>query len=305
MTAGLTKPPATTSETGGEGGPATRRRQLGMRLLALRDASGLSAEEAGLRAGASKATVSRYERGRGNVRWVQVDQLCRVYGTSDTEREELVALAKNSRVIEAWWAPFAGKLPDQMRVLLALEDEVPHIRHLTIGVVPGLLQTLDYAKGIKSTPGNAPSAVDLEEFPTMRVRRQKILDRPNPPTYQVILDESVIRRQVGSPEVMAAQLDYLLTRSKQGNITIQVLPFTAGAYSSALSNHIIFGGSNESGLDVVFLERQSGSVFLEERLAVEEYTNGFDYLLGEALDSNASADLISEARATHLRNQHY
>lgn len=304
MTTGPTEPAATT-ETADGGGPTTRLRQLGLRLSALRDASGMSAEEAGNLAGASKATVSRYERGKSNVRWLVVDQLCRVYGASDAEREELVALAKNSKATEAWWMSFGGALPEYMRLLLALENEAAHIRQFTCGVIPGLLQTMDYAKGIKGTPRQALAAADLEGHFALRMRRQKILDRETPPTFEVVLDEGVLRRRVGSPEVMAAQLDRLLERGQQGSIEIQVLPHEGGAYSAGLSSHVIYGGFGgpDPALDVVFLEHQIGGVFLEDAPALEEYTRGFAHLRREALDPTASADLIAEVRNRYLHNR--
>ncbi|MFJ3531661.1 MULTISPECIES: helix-turn-helix transcriptional regulator [unclassified Streptomyces] len=301
MTEGLTVPAGAAEPSGGMG-PITRRRQLGVRLLALRDTCGLSAEEAGERAGVSKATVSRYERAKGNVRWNQVDQLCRAYGASDKERHLLVELAKNSRDNEVWWIPFAGMLPDQMRMLLALENEAPWISHHTVGVVPGLLQTLGYAQEIRATPGNALPPQELQEFLRMRMLRQRILDRAAPPVYHVILDEAVVRRRVGSGQVMSAQLDHLLARGREPSISIQVLPFSAGAYSAALSTFIVFGGPDPS-LDVVFLENQTGSLFLEEPPALKCYTEAMAFLRQEALDTTTSAELIAEASRTHLRNR--
>ncbi|MER6952575.1 helix-turn-helix domain-containing protein [Streptomyces sp. NPDC002623] len=297
--------PAATNELAEEAGPTTRRRQLGLRLLALREVAGLSAEEAGERAGVSKATVSRYERAKGNVRWNQVDQLCRVYGATDDERDALVDLAKNSRATEAWWVPFAGKLPGPMRMLLALENEATRISHHTVGVVPGLLQTLEYAQAIQSTPEKALPPEELQDYLAMRMQRQRILDRPTPPSYHVILDEAVLRRQVGGPEIMSGQLDHLLARGQEPNVTIQVLPFSAGAYSAALNSFIVFGGFGgpDPSLDVVFLEHQVGSLFLEETPALEEYAAGFSFLRQVALDKDSSAELIAEAGKTHLRNR--
>ncbi|MFM9760774.1 helix-turn-helix domain-containing protein [Streptomyces scabiei] len=283
-------------------GPTARRRQLGFRLLALREACGWTAEEAGERAGVSKATVSRYERAKGNVRWNWVDQLCRAYGASDEERETLVDLAKNSKAVEGWWVPYAGKLPSPMRLLLALEDEASRISHHTVGVIPGLLQTLDYARAIKASPGNTLPPQDVEEYLSMRMQRQRILDRPSPPTYQVVLDEAVIRREVGSPEVMSAQLDHLLQRGQEPHISIQVLPFSAGAYSAALTSFIVYGGSDPS-LDVIFIENPVGSLLLEEPSAQQEYADAITFLRQEALDTASSAELIAEASKTHLRNQ--
>ncbi|MFJ4856914.1 helix-turn-helix domain-containing protein [Streptomyces sp. NPDC088730] len=300
MTEGLTVPAGAAEPFAGTG-PVTRRRQLGVRLLALRDTCGLSAEEAGERAGVSKATVSRYERAKGNVRWNQVDQLCRAYGASDEERHLLVELAKNSRDNEVWWIPFAGKLPDRMRMLLALENEAPRISHHTVGVVPGLLQTPSYAQEIKATPGSTLPPQESQEFLRMRMQRQRILDRAAPPEYHVVLDEAVVRRRVGSGEVMSAQLDHLIARGRQPNISIQVLPFSSGAYSAALSTFILFGCPDPS-LDVVFLENQTGSLFLEEPPVLKRYTEAMAFLRQEALDTTASAELIAEASRAHRRS---
>ncbi|MEU6158831.1 helix-turn-helix transcriptional regulator [Streptomyces sp. NPDC047130] len=304
MTNGTVSETVGTSLTG-EGGPTTRRRQLGLRLLALREAAGLSAEEAGERAGMSKATVSRYERAKGNVRWNQVDQLCRAYGVSDAERQELVELAKNSKATEAWWLPLAGKLPGQLRMLLALENEASSISQHTIGVIPGLLQTRDYAQAIKVAPEAALPPAELDIYLSTRMQRQQILDRPAPPSYHVVLDESVIHRPVGGAAVMAAQLHHLLKRAEQPHVTVQVLPFSSGAYSVALSSFIVFGGFGgpDPALDVVFLEHPVGSLFLEEAPVLAEYSQGFAHLCRQALDPGASAELIDEARQSYVNNR--
>ncbi|MGW5679915.1 helix-turn-helix domain-containing protein [Streptomyces sp. NPDC003860] len=279
-------------------GPYSRRRELGYRLLDLRKATGLSAEQAGDAAGISKATVSRYERTKGTVRWNQVDQLCRVYGVSDEERAELVDLAKNSKNTDGWWVPFAGRLKKPMLLLLGLEDESVAIRHHSTGVVPGLLQTLDYARGIK-VADQGMSAEETEEYLRMRIRRQHILDRTSPPEYRVILDESVLRRAVGSPAVMAAQCEHLLQRGREPHITIQVLPFSAGALVAGLSSFILFSGTDPA-LDTVFVESQVGSLFLETPTERDWYRRDFDFLCQEALDPHASATLIAQAAHTHL-----
>ncbi|WP_413116274.1 helix-turn-helix domain-containing protein [Streptomyces sp. CY1] len=298
----MTEKPIEPAESVEAAGPTARRRQLGFRLLALREARGWSAEEAGERAGVSKATVSRYERAKGNVRWNWVDQLCRAYGASDEEREALVDLAKNSKAVEGWWVPYAGKLPSPMRLLLALEDESSRIGHYTVGVIPGLLQTLEYARSIKATPSSALPPGEVDEYLSMRMQRQRILDRPSPPKYQVVMDEAVIRREVGGPDVMTAQLDHLLQRSQEPNISIQILPFSAGAYSAALNSFVVYGGPDPS-LDVIFIENPVGSLFLEEPSAREEYASAISFLRQEALDTASSAELIAEVSKTHLRNR--
>ncbi|RMI46764.1 helix-turn-helix domain-containing protein [Streptomyces triticirhizae] len=283
-------------------GPTTRRRQLGLRLLALREEAGLSAGVAGERAGVSQATVSRYERGHGNVRWNQVEALCRVYGTTDEETQELISLAKHSKATEGWWVPYAGRLSRPMRLLLAIEDEASRVEQYAAGVVPGLLQTLEYAKAIKQTPGSTIPPEDVDEYLAMRMHRQQILDRATPPEFQVVLDESVLRRVVGDPETTGRQLDHLLSRGAEPNITIQVLPFSQGVYAAALGNVIVYGGADPS-LDVIFIETAGGSLFLEEPEARQVYAQGLAFLREEALAPDASAQLIAEVRSSHLRKK--
>ncbi|ANW19647.1 helix-turn-helix domain-containing protein [Streptomyces clavuligerus] len=300
----MTNPPKGTahSRSGEENEPTARRRQLGFRLLALREQRGMTAEHAGDLAGLSKATVSRYERAKGNVRWNHVEMLCRAYGASDEEREALVDLAKNSKVKDGWWVPYATKLAQPMRLLYAVEDEATRIAQHTVGVVPGLLQTMDYARAIKATPGNELTDEALEGYLFMRRRRQQILDRATLPRYHLVLDESVIRRAVGSPDIMSAQLDYLLKRGSEPHVTIQVLPFSAGVCTAGVNSFIVYGGSDPS-LDITFVENQLGALILEEDRAREEFAGAMAFLRQEALDPASSADMITEASKSHLRNR--
>ncbi|MFG3255241.1 helix-turn-helix domain-containing protein [Streptomyces sp. NPDC048172] len=283
------------------GGPTTRKRLVGIRLRALRERQGLSTEQAGELAGVSKATVSRYERGKGTIKWPVVDQLCRASKAPDSMREDLVALTKSSQDTHGWWVPYADQLSDQMLLLLSLEYEAARISHFSLGVVPGLLQTLDYARSIAPTPEGALPQSEVEDFLSIRMQRPaEVLDRASPPAFHVVLDEAVLRRSTGSPEVMAAQLDHLLERGREPNITIQVLPFDRGSYSAALNTFVVYGGADPE-LDVVFLENQAGSLFLEAEAAREKYSNTFSFLRQEALDARKSAQMIAEARKTHLQ----
>ncbi|WP_246150545.1 helix-turn-helix domain-containing protein [Streptomyces qinzhouensis] len=300
----MTNPPKETSHgrSGEANEPTARRRQLGLRLLALREQRGMTAERAGELAGLSKATVSRYERAKGSVRWNHVEMLARAYDAPAEEREALVDLAKNSKVKEGWWVPYATKLAEPMRLLIAVEDEATRISQHTVGVVPGLLQTMEYARAIKATPGNELTDEALDGYLFMRRRRQQILDRSSPPRYHVVLDEAVIRRSVGGPDVMSAQLDYLLERGSEPNVAIQVLPFSAGVCTAGVNSFIVYGGS-EPSLDITFVENQLGALILEEDKAREEFASAMAFLRQEALDPTSSAEMIAEASKSHLRNR--
>ncbi|MCG3040454.1 helix-turn-helix domain-containing protein [Streptomyces sp. S1A] len=272
----------------------TRRRQLGAMMRKLRARSGMTLEEAGRLVGVSKATVSRYETQEGPVRWLVVDALCRHYGASDAEREATVRLAKDAHQ-QGWWAPIADKLPETMNLLLTLEDEAVREDHFACLYVPGLLQTRRYTEAVQHASEMRFTPEEIERLVDLRMKRQEVLTRKKPPHIWAVLDESVIRRVVGSPDVMREQLGHLLEAGGSPSITLQVLPFSKGAHSAALGSFVIIGGA-EPSLDVVYVDIHVGSIFLEKEDELDRYRLAFDYLRAQALDMTASADLINSVR---------
>ena len=225
--------------------------------------------------------------------------MCRVYGTSDSEREALVELAKQSTRKNEWWVSVADKLPNPLAVLIALEHEAARICQFAPVVVPGLLQNRDYARAIKVPATDPLPPAESEGLLDVRMRRQKLLEGAGAPEYHVVLDESVLRRSVGGPEVMRRQLDHLLHRGREPHMTLQVLPFGAGAYSAAMNSFIVLGGP-DPGLDVVYLENPAGSLYLEESHVCETFSACFRHLCEEALPPDDSAELITEISRGHL-----
>lgn len=175
----------------------TRRRQLGAMMRKLRARKGLTLEEAGKLVGVSKATVSRYETQAGPVKWIVVDALCREYGATDAERAAIVRLAKDAKQ-QGWWSSFADSIPESMNLLLTLEDEAVHESHFACVYVPGLLQTRAYSTALQKANEVPLEPAEIERLVDIRMKRQDILSRPKPPRLWAILDESVIRRLVGS-----------------------------------------------------------------------------------------------------------
>ncbi|MFP8904769.1 helix-turn-helix domain-containing protein [Streptomyces atacamensis] len=272
----------------------TRRRQLGAMMRKFRARSGMTLEEAGRLVGVSKATVSRYETQEGPVRWLVVDALCRHYGASDAEREATIRLAKDAHQ-QGWWAPIADKLPETMNLLLTLEDEAVREDHFACLYVPGLLQTRRYTEAVQHASEMRFAPEEIERLVDLRMKRQEVLAREKPPHIWAVLDESVIRRVVGSPDVMREQLGHLLEAGGSPSITLQVLPFSKGAHSAALGSFVIIGGA-EPSLDVVYVDIHVGSIFLEKEDELDRYRLAFDYLRAQALDMTASADLINSVR---------
>ncbi|MFD3826409.1 helix-turn-helix domain-containing protein [Streptomyces sp. NPDC058625] len=272
----------------------TRRRQLGATLRKLRVRKGMTLEEAGRLVGVSKATVSRYETQAGPVKWIVVDALCREYEAADAEREAVVRLAKDAKQ-QGWWSSFADSIPESMNLLLTLEDEAVREDHFSCVYVPGLLQTRAYSTALQKANEIPLKPAEIERLVDIRMKRQEILTRPKPPRLWAILDESVIRRVVGSPEAMKEQLDRLLESNESPHITLQILPFSKGAHSAALGSFVILGGT-ESALDVVYVDFHTGSLFLEQEEELERYRLAFEYLRAQALDMEASSALIHRAR---------
>lgn len=250
----------------------------------------MTLEEAGQRVGVSKATVSRYETQAGPVRWIVVEALCREYGATETERTAVVGLAKDAKQ-QGWWNSFADSIPESMNLLLTLEDEAVREDHFSCVYVPGLLQTRAYNTALQQANEVPLEPEEIERLVDIRMKRQEILKRPKPPRLWAILDESVLRRVVGSPETMKEQLGRLLEANESPHITLQVLPFSKGAHAAALGSFVTLGGK-ESALDVVYVDFHTGSLFLEKEEELERYRLAFEYLRAQALDMEASSSLI-------------
>ncbi|MGC5342255.1 helix-turn-helix domain-containing protein [Streptomyces sp. DT24] len=272
----------------------TRRRQLGAMMRKLRAQKGMTLEEAGRLVGVSKATVSRYETQEGPVKWPIVDALCRQYDTSDAERNAVVALAKGAKQ-QGWWGPFTDSIPADMNLLLTLEDEAVREDHFSCVYVPGLLQTRRYNTAIQQANEMRLAPEEIERLVDIRMKRQQILTRPSPPHLWAIVDESVIRRVVGSPEIMREQLELLLEANESPDITLQILPFAKGAHAAALGSFVVLGGA-EPSLDVVYVDLHIGSLFLEKEEELGRYRLAFDYLRAQALDMAASSAMIERVR---------
>ncbi|MFF2726399.1 helix-turn-helix domain-containing protein [Streptomyces sp. NPDC058008] len=272
----------------------TRRRHLGATMRKLRARTGMTLEDAGRLVGVSKATVSRYETTEGPVKWLVIDALCREYGASDAERAVIVSLAKDAKQ-QGWWSSFADHIPETMNLMLTLEDEAVREDHFSCVYVPGLLQTRSYTTALQQANEMRRSAEEIDRLVDIRMRRQEILSRPDAPHLWAILDESVVRRVMGSPAIMREQLGHLLTSSVSGNVTLQILPFSRGAHSAALGSFVILGGP-EPSLDVVYVDLHVGSLFMEKDVELTRYRLAFEYLRAQALDIEASRELISRAK---------
>lgn len=274
-------------------GPTTRRRQLGADLRRLRERKGLSLEEAGALVGISKATLSRYETKGGSVKWPAVEALCRQYCASEQERQTLVELAKEAK-IRGWWRSLADPIPESMNLMLTLEDEVVREDHYSCMYVPGLLQTRAYAEAVHRASEMRCTEQEIAHMVDIRMKRQELLDREDPPHIWAVVDEAVLRRVVGGRAVMREQLRHMVDLAKRPHITVQILPFASGAHAAAVGSFVILGGQS-SELDVVYVDIIGGGLFMEKPEELARYKLAFQYLQAQALDLSASTALLNQA----------
>ncbi|MGX1882725.1 helix-turn-helix domain-containing protein [Streptomyces sp. NPDC055287] len=274
-------------------GPTTRRRQLGADLRRLRERKGLSLEEAGALVGISKATLSRYETKGGSVKWPAVEALCREYCASEKERQTLVELAKEAK-IRGWWRSLADPIPESMNLMLTLEDEVVREDHYACMYVPGLLQTRAYAEAVHRASEMRCTEQEIAHMVDIRMKRQELLTREDPPHIWAVVDEAVLRRMVGGRAVMREQLRHMLEMAGRPHVTIQILPFASGAHAAAVGSFVILGGQAPE-LDVVYVDIIGGGLFMEKPEELRRYELAFQYLQAQALDINASTALLRQA----------
>ena len=267
--------------------PTLRRRELGSRLRELRIQAGLTVEQACEVLECSPAKISRIETGGRGVSLRDVRDLSAAYNVDAVEREHLLALVKESKQ-QTWWQD----LDVPYKPFIGLETAASSIRDYESGLVPGLLQTQDYARALITgmVPRLAPDMVQAAL--DARLTRQQILTREGPTRFHAVLDEAALRRVVGSPEVMCGQLAALAERAALPNVTVQVIPFEAGAHPGQDSTFMILEFEEPAASDVVYIEGLIGNVYLERTADLERYTQVFDDLCHVALDPERSIDLI-------------
>jgi len=267
-------------------------RRLAIELKRLRDESALTGEQVAEQMGWSVAKVYRIEGDKVRVLVRDVQRLLRLYGVGGAQHDAVVELAKLAR-IKDWWQQYSGAIPEWFQFYVGLEAAASARRGYESELVPGLMQTEGYTRAIMST-APAPGTDEVERQITVRMERQKRLTAAGPLTVWVVLNEAVIRRVVGGPQVMRDQLAHLAELSALKNVTVQVLPYAAGAHPAMHGSFAIMEFPEPVDPDVVYLEAQTGALYLERTEDVRRYSLMFDYLGAQALGPDASRDLIAQ-----------
>jgi hypothetical protein len=223
------------------------------------------------------------ETGRVGLKVRDVEDLLTLYGvTSAPQRAKVIALARRSRAPE-WWAKYNDILPDWFETYLGLESAATSIRSFEMQFVPGLFQTEDYARAVTTLGHQAARVDEIERRVGLRLKRQELLARAQPPRIWAVMDEAVLRRPVGGLPVMRAQLRHLLEAALMPRVTLQVVPFARGGHAGASGSFSILRFEERDLPDVVYVEQLTSAVYLDQRQDIEHYLEVVDQLSGEAL----------------------
>ncbi|MFI1335140.1 helix-turn-helix domain-containing protein [Streptomyces sp. NPDC020845] len=269
---------------------------LGKRLRELRERAGLKREQAAKVLHVAPATIRRMETAEVALKIPYVRMLLDAYGVTGGEAEAFITLTEDANR-PGWWQRFHDILPDWFSVHVSLEGAAAVIRAYEPHFVPGLLQTEDYARAIMRT--GAVGQVDPEESErhvALRMERQTLLTREDAPHLWVVLDETVLRRPVGTPEVMRGQIDRLLTATERPNVTLQIAEFSSGHHPGTYGPFVLFRFAVPELPDMVYVEYLTGAVYLDERVEVASHLEVLDRMAAQAATARRTKEILRDFR---------
>ena len=275
-----------------EQSPTVRRRRLALELRRLREAARLTCEEVAEHLECSASKISRVETGRVSVSPRDVRDMLELYGVPEQQRDSLVQLSRDSRQ-KGWWHAYSDTIQPQFATYVGLESAASEIRVYEVNIIPGLLQTEDYARTMMRSGTMNGSHEDVERKVALRMARQPALTRDDPPMLWTVVDEAALRRRVGGTELMRAQLEHVLELSGLKNVAMQVIPFGAGAHPAMGRPFVILVFPERVDPDVVYLEDLTSTLYLEDVDEVDRYNVFFNHLRATALSFEDSSALIT------------
>jgi transcriptional regulator with XRE-family HTH domain len=272
----------------GAGGPTVLRILLGTQLRRLREARGITAQDAARAIRGSESKISRIELGRTSVREVDIVDLLSLYGITDpAEREELLTLAGQANQ-PGWWHQYQDVLPGWFQAYVGLEESAESIRSYDSQFIPGLLQTEEYAAAVLAL--GEFSLEEAERLVFLRKERQRRFASGGLRLW-AILDEVALLRPVGSPQIMRAQLEHLCDVCEQPGFALQVVPDSAGAYAAPGSFSILRFAAPDLP-DVVYIEQLTSAMYLDKPVDVERYATAMDKLSAISAPPEESKQII-------------
>ncbi|MFE6052217.1 helix-turn-helix domain-containing protein [Kitasatospora sp. NPDC056446] len=278
------------------GGATVRRLLLGTQLRKLREARGVSREEAGYSIRASESKISRMELGRVGFKERDVADLLTLYGVeAEQERATVLGLVRDANA-NSWWHEYGDVLPGWFQHYLGLEEAAARIRSYEVQFVHGLLQTADYARAVVTAGCHDHAAEEIERRVDVRIRRQEVLTGEHAPQLVAVLDEAALRRPWGGPGQMRGQLDRLLELGELPNVRLQVLPLGNAGLSAESGAFTVLGFAERELSEVVYLEQFTTALYLDKPAEVAEYRQAMDDLVADSLDPARTRDLLYAVR---------
>lgn len=275
--------------------PTVRLRRLAGELRRLREAAGLSREAVTATTGLDESSIYRVETAQTRPQRRTVMALLSTYGITDqTKIDEMVELAKTAGQ-PGWVQTYEDYLSEQYTVYIGFEGEASKLSNYETVFVPGLLQTQDYARAV--IRGVVPAITDeqVDRHVEARMRRQDVFQRTDPMQLWAVMDEAAIRRQVGGADVMRAQLQHLAEAAKAPHVTIQVIPYEAGAHPGMPGSFVVMEFPDPSDAALVYTDSMAGDLFLEKESDVARYRATFQQLVAQALSPAATKRILRDA----------
>jgi hypothetical protein len=278
------------------GSPTVLRIVIGTQLRRLREAAGITCEEAGDTIRASHAKISRLELGRVSFKERDVVDLLDLYGATDAaEREAFLQLVRQANT-PGWWHRYSDVLPGWFEMYVRLEQAASAIHGYQVQFVPGLFQTEEYARAVIAA---GEPAHDVEQRVHLRMERQKLLTEPSAPRFRAVLDEGAVRRAYGPPRVMREQLEHLTALADLPNVTLQVLPFDRSGPAAAAGPFTMLHFAEHDLPDIVYLEQLTSAVYLDKPAEVEHYRRAMDRIAAAAVPPDDSRALLAAIADDH------
>jgi transcriptional regulator with XRE-family HTH domain len=269
---------------------------LGSQLRRLREAAGISANDAGYAIRATHSKISRMELGRVSFRERDVVDLLTLYGVDDQqEHTAFTALAREANV-PGWWHGSADLLPNWFEAYIGLEEAASVVRNYQVLLVPGQLQTAQYARAVVRLGLPSISEEELNRRVDLKMRRQSLLTQADGPHFWMILDEMALRRAPGTTEVMRGQIDHLIEVSELPSVTLQILPFSAGAHPAAGGPICILRFAEPDLPDIVYLEQLDTALYLDRQEDVDAHQVVMDRLSVQAAPDSETVQLLERIR---------
>jgi transcriptional regulator with XRE-family HTH domain len=266
---------------------------LAAELRRLRKGADLTREAVTDKTGINNATLYRIETARARPQMRTLIGLLNLYEVDDEQRTYLTSLCRDASQ-QGWLRPYHSDLPEEYTAYISFENEAQGLRNYESLFIPGLLQTEDYARAV--IRGVLPAATDteVEDRVRARIERQDVLTKEAPLKFWAVLDEAALRRVVGGPAVMRAQLDHLASAAKTPNVTFQVIRFGAGAHPGMPGQFVLMDFIDPMDTDLIYIDTMAGDLFLESDADISRYRTIFDNLVAVALSPNDSAALVAD-----------